>query len=97
MVNCNFTYYNFTVQYQDGGFSIIDEVIVDRFLSDGFSGPMRATAPSKAFMEELESTFLTSGMTDGERMELLSDYLTQLALASASIFANTTGPALSQQ
>ena len=100
VVNCNFTYYNLTVQYQDRvGYNITEKVIADRFLSDGFSGLMRANAPSKILMKNLGPVFLSGPgtSTDGELMEAVSEGMSQLALASANIFANTTGPALWQQ
>ena len=99
VVNCNFTYYNVTLQYDDTeSYSIIDEVTTDRFLSDGFSGPVRTAVLTSNFMETLQSDLLLArSTTDKSRLASISERFTSLALGSASIFADTTSPALLQQ
>ena len=100
VLNCNFTYYNLTVQYDYNntyGHAVVDEVISERFLSDGFSGPLRAGLLFGSLMNTIIGN-VVYGSSDTARMDGINDAFAELALFSASIAAaNMTAPALWQE
>ena len=90
------TLYNVTLQYADGTYNKINEEVSERFLSDGFGGPLRNDVLTSFLAEFLRPIFRSTTVTDEERMKGMTQEFTRLAMASAGISANTTGPSLWQ-
>ena len=98
VLNCNFTYYNVTMHVERGeNYTVVDEVISERFLSDGFSGPLRSDALTSAFIDNIPPIILYPRTQDEERMDYISLAFSEIVMKSASIFANMTEPAIDLQ
>ena len=96
VLSFNLTYYNVTLQYSNGTYSKVDEVVSDRFLSDGYSGPLRADTLTRILVDDLQLSIITNNITDAERTNKISQELVRMVIASAGVSANTIGPTLSQ-
>lgn len=96
LATCNVSYYNVTIEYRNGVYNTIDEVPTARFLSDGFSGALRAGTYNDILLDDLKPIFSTVNATGEERMALLTQEMTMMAAASAGIIANVTAPTLRQ-
>lgn len=97
LANCSLGFYNVTLSYKDGSYSLVNEALSDTWLSDGLSGPTLVNLYGSRLLVNIEGVAmgLKSNTTD-EVMALLRQELGRLALGSAAEITDQTIPTLSQ-
>lgn len=95
LTNCTLQFYNVTVDYNNGSYSLHDAVLSNVGLSDGLAAPTRLGHFASYLISNVEGHVFTDNSSE-ELMAFLQQDLARLALGSAAIITNVTSDTLMQ-
>lgn len=95
IVNCTLQFYNVTVDYRNGSYSLVHEELSNVGLSDGLAMPSRLGHFSSNLISNIEGRVFTDTSTDS-LMAFLQQDLARLSLGSAAVITNISADTLMQ-
>lgn len=95
LANCSVTFYNVTLDYRNGSYSLVDEEVTNTGQSDAMSVPLRMGIISTPLVSAIEGTAFRARSAD-DVMSALSENLARLAAASAQVAVQADQPTMSQ-
>jgi hypothetical protein len=96
LANCTLGFYNVTVTYDRGQYTLIDSVLTDTWLSDGFAGPTFFGHYTMPLISNIEGIALKSGSLEST-IALLRQEMARMALGSAASVAGSTVGTIDQR
>jgi hypothetical protein len=91
LANCTVNYYNATLYYENGTYSLHESVLTDPGVSDGLAGPLRLGYSNAQLLANVQGIALTANTTD-EVIGFLNQDLGRIAIGSAAWITNLTLP-----
>ena len=95
LTNCTLQFYNVTVDYFNGSYSLHDATLSNVGLSDGLAAPTRLGHFASYLISNTEGHVFTDNSTD-QLMAFLQQDLARLALGSAAVITDVTKDTLEQ-
>lgn len=92
--NCSLAFYNVTLTYLNGSYSVVNEVLSNTGLSDGLAAPTRLGHYLSRLVANVEGRVFNDNNSDSV-MAFLSQDFARLALGSAATITNETVPSVS--
>jgi hypothetical protein len=95
LTNFTLSFYNVTLDYSNGRYTLINQVLSNAGLADGLAGPTRLGHYNSHIIPNIQGHAFNDNSTDTV-MAFLQQDLARLALGSAATITNLTGLTLSQ-
>ncbi|KAK7689503.1 hypothetical protein QCA50_007295 [Cerrena zonata] len=95
LANCTLSFYNVTVDYRNGSYSLLHEELSNVGLSDGLALPARLGHLNSNLISNIEGRVFTDNSMESVMAFLRQDFA-RLALGSAAVIANETTDTLLQ-
>lgn len=95
LANCSLSFYNVTVDYINGNYTLVDETLSNAGLADGLAGPTRVGNYNSRLVANIEGHAFSDNSTETV-MAFLQQDLARLALGSAAVITDLKSSTLSQ-
>ncbi|TFY81826.1 hypothetical protein EWM64_g2187 [Hericium alpestre] len=89
LTDCTFNFYNVTLSYRNGNYTIVDETLSNPGLADGLAAPTRTGVINQQLMVDIQGMVLAEGSRPQDMQAYLEQDLARLAIGAATVVTYT--------